>query len=235
MTQPLYNQLVDYLREQIEFTLQPHDKLLSERELVKRYQMSRTTVRQALLELERLGYIYKIRGKGSFVADNQIVATNLSTMYSFTDKMLQEGKVPTTIVVSFEKVKASKKVAIMLNIVTGDGVYKIRRIRLADGQAMMTETTYLPEYVFKELTQEKVEKEALYNVFATYQQVVQRAEEEIFSSIVRYQDATIFKVPVNSPALHLRRLSYNQHNQIIEWTQSVARADLFKYTITHYH
>ncbi|MBF0779961.1 MULTISPECIES: GntR family transcriptional regulator [unclassified Granulicatella] len=235
MNQPLYDRLVDRLKEKIESTLQVHEKLSSERELVKEYQVSRTTVRQALLELERLGYIYKVHGKGTFVADNKLNATNLATMYSFTDKMLQEGKVPTTKVLSFEKIQASKRVSHVLNVSIEDFVYKIKRVRLANDQPMMVETTYLPVDVCQGLTKEKVESKALYTIFEECEQIVKMAEEEIFASIMRYKEAMVLEVPLNSPALYLSRLAYNQRNQVVEWTQSVARADLFKYTITHYN
>lgn len=57
--QPLYDQLVDLLKEKIETELEPNTKLESERELSNRYGLSRTTVRLALQELEKMGYIYR--------------------------------------------------------------------------------------------------------------------------------------------------------------------------------
>lgn len=56
--QPVYEQLVDELRKSIKENYQPNDKLLSEREIMKKYSVSRNTVRQALNELEIIGYIY---------------------------------------------------------------------------------------------------------------------------------------------------------------------------------
>ena len=66
---PLYYQLMDIIVEQIETgNLQEHDKLPSERELCEIHDVSRTTVRQTMQELEKEGYIYKKHGKGSFVS-----------------------------------------------------------------------------------------------------------------------------------------------------------------------
>ena len=62
MKQPLYDQLVDILQNRIENELRPNDLLPSERELSKRYGLSRTTVRLALQELENLGLIYRRHG-----------------------------------------------------------------------------------------------------------------------------------------------------------------------------
>ena len=57
--QPLYDQLLNLLIEKIENEMEADTMLPSERELSKRYGLSRTTVRLALQELEKLGYIYR--------------------------------------------------------------------------------------------------------------------------------------------------------------------------------
>ena len=85
--QPLYDQLVDLLREKIENDMEPGDLLPSERELSERYGLSRTTVRLALKELETLGLISRKHGKGTFVSDSSREATNLMGAYSFTEQM----------------------------------------------------------------------------------------------------------------------------------------------------
>lgn len=79
--QPLYDQLLNLLIEKIENEMEADTMLPSERELSKRYGLSRTTVRLALQELEKLGYIYRQHGKGTFVSDIRKQATNLSGSY----------------------------------------------------------------------------------------------------------------------------------------------------------
>ncbi|MER2133009.1 MAG: winged helix-turn-helix domain-containing protein, partial [Carnobacterium inhibens] len=56
---PLYTQLVEILIENITQKMKPTDKMMSEREICQAFDVSRTTVRLALAELENLGYIYK--------------------------------------------------------------------------------------------------------------------------------------------------------------------------------
>lgn len=233
--QPLYDQLVDVLKLKIETELEPHELLPSERELVAVYGLSRTTVRQALQELEKLGYIYKTHGKGTYVSDLDKRATNLSDSYSFTEQMLSMGKKPETRVLSFEKVEASKFFAKHLQVTIGTPLLKIKRLRLADGEPMMLERTYLPFQLFSSLTADMVESKPLYDIVAQdYKQVIKMAHEEFFASIVRFNEADILDIPKESPVLHLTRTTYNAKNQIIEFTLSVARADQFKYKVTHY-
>jgi len=60
--------------------------LPSERFLCEKYHVSRSTVRQALEKLQDDGYIYTIRGNGSFIKP-QVFEQNLTTFYSFTDEL----------------------------------------------------------------------------------------------------------------------------------------------------
>ena len=79
--QPLYDQLVDILSEKIEHECVAGDMLPSERELSERYGLSRTTVRLALQELESLGLVVRQHGRGTFVSDRSVQATNLTQSY----------------------------------------------------------------------------------------------------------------------------------------------------------
>ena len=67
--QPLYDQLVDILTEKIDHEYRAGDMIPSERELSERYGLSRTTVRLALQELERLGLVVRQHGRGTFVTE----------------------------------------------------------------------------------------------------------------------------------------------------------------------
>ena len=71
---PLYGQLMNFLLSEIECDkFKEHEKLPSERELCDKFSLSRDTVRQAIFQLEKMGYIYKKHGKGTFVAERKEV------------------------------------------------------------------------------------------------------------------------------------------------------------------
>src|SRR5690625_4121722 len=96
MTQSKYLQLSEKLIETINNELEVGDSLPSERKLAEKYQVSRTTVRLALDDLESRGYISTQHGKGSFVVDYHKTLINLSDMYSFTEQMKAIGQTPKT-------------------------------------------------------------------------------------------------------------------------------------------
>jgi GntR family transcriptional regulator of arabinose operon len=57
------------MREIADGSLSPGDALVAERDLAKVMQISRSTVRQTLEDMEREGIIYRVQGKGTFVAE----------------------------------------------------------------------------------------------------------------------------------------------------------------------
>ncbi|MGR5874663.1 GntR family transcriptional regulator [Bacillus pacificus] len=162
---PLYYQLMDIIVEQIETgNLQEHDKLPSERELCEIHDVSRTTVRQTMQELEKEGYIYKKHGKGSFVSP-RVFNQSLVRFYSFTEEMKKFGKVPSSTVVSFSIIHCDKKISKIMNLNNGEEVYQITRLRLADKEPMLFETSYIPVKFFPYLTKKELEETPMYEIF----------------------------------------------------------------------
>lgn len=231
---PLYNQLVTVLMDYIKTTLDIDEKMLSEREICEKYDVSRTTVRAALNELEEMGFIYKRHGKGTFVSGLWKEMKDLAESYSFTEQMKKLGKKPTTDIVSFETVHAIPYIADNLGINPGDDVYKLRRLRSADGMKMMIETTFIPTNYFQGLTLSQLESMPLYELYPkTYKQEIKYADEEFFASVAQKKEADQLDIPVGSACLRIYRTTYNQDNKIIEYTISVARGDQFTYKIRH--
>ena len=232
--QPLYDQLVDILMEKIDHEYRPGDLLPSERELSERYGLSRTTVRLALAELEQLGLVVRQHGRGTFVADRSAKVANLMQAYSFTDQMRSLGRVPETTILEFSEMDADKNLAERMGIRLGDRVFKLKRLRSADGTPMMVELSYLPVRKFLTLKRNLLESMPLYDIVEkVYNEKIRVAEEEFFASVARPSDAHLLDIAENAPVLDLVRTTYNTSNEIIEYTLSVARADQFKYKVYH--
>lgn len=231
---PLYLQLVDILEIQIRNTMAPNDKLFSERELTQIFGVSRITVRLALQELEKRGLVYKKHGKGTYVSEIQDAVVDLSAAYSFTEQMKKIGKKPQTEILSFHRLQASEQVAKTLQISSGDWVFELERLRLADDVPMMLERSYVPANLFEGLSEELLQHKPLYEVFSDdYGQFIRLAEEEFYASIALDNEAKLLDIQANSPVLHLLRKTYNDKNRMIEFTFSIARADHFRYKIYH--
>lgn len=233
-TKPLYLKMVDTLELKIRDSMSANDRLPSERELSEEFQVSRITVRQALKELEARGLIYKMQGKGTFVSSIENVKTDLASTYSFTEQMRKLGKTPETKILSFEKVPVTAYLASYLNMEVGTEVFELERLRLVDGLPLMFERTYMPVAPFEGLTEELLPQKPLYDIFAQdFNQNIRIAEEEFAASIALDYEAELLDIKKGSAVLHITRRTYNDKNLMIEFTFSIARADQFRYHITH--
>lgn len=227
---PLYAQLIDIIIEKINSgELKEHDKLPSERELCDHYQISRTTTRQAMIELENEGYIYKEHGKGSFVSP-KTYTQSLVKMYSFTEEMKKLGKTPKAKILSFYSKPSSSRIAKYLGLVEGEQVYEMVRLRLADDEPIMYETTYLPCKYFPKLVKEDIEKSAMYDVFQSqYNFSINSAKESFRAVSMGPVEAPYLVNDIGSPAMKIERIAFSQ-DRVLEYTVSIARGDKYVYT-----
>lgn len=227
---PLYLQLMEVLIKKIEKSMNDNDQLLSEREICETYGLSRTTVRQALDELEKEKYIYKVHGKGTFVSPKRY-NQDLISFYSFTEEMKKAGRKPKSEVIGFEIRESGEKLASIFNQSNDDLAYKITRIRKADDIPMMYEVTYLPFERFNGLSKEKLENNPMYEIFSSDYNVRITSAEEVFEPIITSKLESIYlEVEEGSPSLKIERFTY-EGSKIIEYTVGIARGDKFKYRV----
>lgn len=234
-SQPKYDKLVDSISEMIDHDFNPGDILPSERELSERFELSRTTVRLAMKELERMGLVVRRHGIGTFVADRSAYTADLLQSFSFNDQMRALGRVPSTVNLEFSLINADKNLVANMGCSLGDKVFKIKRLRHGDGKPVMVERTYVPQKTCPTLTQEMLEARSLYDIIENVYGVGLRiAEEESFASIARGNDARVLGISEGAPVLNLVRHTYDSKNRIVEYTLSVARGDQFKYRVLHH-
>lgn len=226
---PLYYQLMQILMNEIEHHLAKDAQLPSEREICERYDVSRSTVRQALLELEQDGYIYKIHGKGTFVSPKKF-NQELLKFYSFTNEMKRIGKEPKSKVLDFAIITCDATLAKKMKTTKGTKVYKFVRLRMADGDPMMVETSYVPAVRFEGLKREDLSI-SMYDVFARrYAVDITYAEEKIQAVSTNEKTARYLQIQREIPSLQIERFTYEK-DLIIEYTVSMARGDQFVYSI----
>lgn len=228
----LYHQLerilIDLINKGI---LKENDKLPSERELCEDYEVSRTTARQAVTELERKGYIFKVHGKGTFVSP-KVYKQQLLKFYSFTEEMKKINKKPSSKILSFKMIKVDSKIRKKLNILNDSNIYKITRLRLADEEPIMIETTYLPLDRFTNLTEDTLRKSPMYDIFReVYSVNITKAVESFKPIIIDNMDANELGVNKGTPAMRIERITLEKEN-VVEYTISVARGDKFEYIVT---
>ena len=127
---------------------------------MERYHVSRATVRQALGQLVAEGYLVIRRGLGTYVAEPKIRAGTPRRMYSFSREIERLGMRPGTHVQALGIEPAGPSVAAALDVPIGEPVVALRRLRTADDEPMMLETSWLPVRRFPGLVDKDLERRA---------------------------------------------------------------------------
>ncbi|MCD6257383.1 GntR family transcriptional regulator [Candidatus Aerophobetes bacterium] len=228
---PLYYQLTEELRENIENGEWPPNSLIpSETELCEKYKVSRGTVRQALSQLVQEGLLYRKQGKGTFVAEPKITQ-QLNRFYSFAQDMREKGLRPSSLLLQKEKILPDSYIKNILGLKEEEMVYKIMRLRLADEEPLILETSYLVEELFPDLDKEDVEKVPLYDIILKkYRIKITRAKETFEPILIDEFEAKKLKIPVGSPALLVKRVTYTAGIPF-EFRKSVVRGDKCSYSV----
>lgn len=228
---PIYYQLEEHLKELIENgELKPGDAIPPEREYAEKYQISRMTVRQAFTHLVNAGYLHRIQGKGTFVAERKIEQP-LQGLTSFTEDMKVRGLKPGSQLIQFEMIPATTQIASQLLIQEYAPVYEIKRIRLADDVPMALETNYISANLIKGLT-EQIVNQSLYSYIETqlgYQ--IDHASQVIEASIADQIEAEYLKIKKGSPVMLIQRNTFLQDGTPVEFVKSSYRADRYKFMI----
>jgi GntR family transcriptional regulator len=223
---PKYYRLKKHLVELTE-ALPPGSPLPPERSLAEKYGTSRTTVRQALAELVIEGRLQRIQGKGTFVAKPK-VAQELQ-LVSYTEDMRHHGLRPETRILDIGYVTADERFARLLAIRPGGRALRIHRLRLADGEPMSIDSTYLAARRFPGLRRHLRRNPSLYGTLAAqYGTELAEAQETIETVLAGPQDAGLLGVDVGFPLLLTSRHSFDADGSPVEWAQSWYRGDRYK-------
>ena len=227
----LYLKLSDTLAEQImDGTLQEGTLLPSERELCQTHGISRTTVRQALQDLNQKGYIKAIHGKGTVVVRPQI-RQELRSIYSFDEDMRRLGKHPETQIMDFVKIEPTGNVAALMQLPAGESVYRIMRLRIANDEPMLLETNYLPCNRFPEFTRQMLENQSLYRVLESkYALNIDIAEETFEPILLRPIESQMLHTGQGTLGMLIERISY-ENGRVIEISKSVSPSSKIKHHV----
>lgn len=130
--EPLYRQVLDHLAAEIEAgRLRPDRPIPSERTLMQRFRISRTTVRQAIAEGVRRGILRRVNGRGTFVTDTTL-HQELPTVTRFPELVRRLGGTPRMRLLSRVRDLADVPLARALAVEPGSPVERLTLIGLAD-------------------------------------------------------------------------------------------------------
>ncbi len=229
---PKYYQLVNILRHKIEDgEWSSYDSIPSERQLEKTYNISRTTIREAIGLLINQGYLYREHGKGTFVASQKLQKSMLE-LTSFSEDMKQRGLTPGQQILTLDYVRAPAKVLQLLELPADkELLFCIVRIRLANDKPMGLQTSYLVLPEGGTITRDELEQNgSLYNLLQTKFNIIPtEAEETIEATLASADEADRLQTAQGSPLLLNSRILRAQNHRPVEYVKILYRGDRYQY------
>ena len=221
---PLYQQLVDSVKAQIrDGILKEDDRLGSEQDISREYNVSRITVRKAFEILADEGYVTKRQGIGTFVSARKLNNFNEGQMRGFTEMCIKDGKVPSSELISAGWVSNLPSISHHLHVPEEEPILRVLRVRKCDGVPVMVEDGYFPKR-FSYLMSEDL-CGSTFEIFRRH-----GTEPSHFSKIMDICYATKFeaqKLEVRErQALILQKdMAFDQNGDAIHYTKLVINPD----------
>jgi GntR family transcriptional regulator len=203
------------------------DAIPSERQLSADLGVSRLTVRAALDDLVRDGYLVRRRGSGTFVSEPKI-AQEL-TMTSFTEDMHRRGMTPASRTLSLDVVPAGAQLGRLLHVSPSEPVVVAKRLRLADRETMAIETLHVRESLVPGLTADELESHSFYELLRDrYGTVIAGGVQTIEPTVTDEDESRALGVPLHSPAFLFERFTRDASDNVVEFVHSIYRGDRYR-------
>jgi GntR family transcriptional regulator len=212
---PRYYEIEQALRGRVA-RLEPHAPLPSEAQLCEEFGVSRMTARAAVQRLVQDGLVYRVPGRGTFVAASRANRT-AGHILSFSDEMRRKGRVPSSRVIERRRRRATKDEERRLG---ARDVVVLRRVRLADGRPLALERAVFPADRVGEAVEAALERASLFETLVGSGLVPTSGSAALAAEAATSEDARLLRVRRGSPLLVERRLIHDQEGEPLEWTES---------------
>lgn len=220
MKAPVYVQIHDDIREAIDAgRWQAGDKIPSERELAEQFDVSRMTLRQAVMLLVDEGVLERRVGSGTYVAEQKVQET-LNGLTSFTDLMAAIGKEATTKTISYHIGKATASEQKRLNMNEGDNVLRMERVRYGDEEPIAFEVAAIPARLVRGLSRESLST-SLYHTLENERDIhINYARQTVTASAATERIADLLDIKRSDPVLVLRQTTFDQNDEPFEYVRT---------------
>jgi GntR family transcriptional regulator len=199
----------------------------AERQLGIDLGVSRLTVRAALDELVREGYLVRRRGAGTFVAEPK-VAKGID-ITSFSDDMRARGLTPESRTLDLHVEMAGARLGRILHVSPSEEILSVKRLRLADGDPMAIELLHTRASLVPGLTGRDLEENSFYDLLASrYGISIVGGTQTVEPTVTNEEESASLGVPLHSPALLFERLTRSSTGDLVEFTSSTYRGDRYR-------
>ncbi|APC79990.1 trehalose operon repressor [Clostridium botulinum] len=222
----IYNEISNKIENN---KIQSGEKLSSENEMMKEYNVSRDTIRKALNLLESNGYIQKVKGKGSFVLDINKFDFPVSGLTSFKELSTRMGVESNTLVKELKLIKPDNFLMKQLNLSKNDDVWKVIRVREIDNKKIILDKDFFNKKYVPLLTKDICENSIYEYLENELGLKISFAKKEITVQQATQEDKSYLDFENYSMIVVVKNYIYLDDMSLFQYTESRHRPDRFKF------
>jgi GntR family transcriptional regulator len=182
--------------------MEADEPIPSEAALCEAYGVSRTTVRKALERLTYEGLVYRVQGKGTYVAPPKLKGRYVQTRAGFYDEATSRGLQFRTEVLNQRQIKAGGRIAAKLRLREGAAVMELVRLRLVEEEPMLLSHSYVSEDLCPGITEKEFTMGSLYGVMRqVYGIEIRRGTRVLEAALPDEREAELMGIRPGTPLL----------------------------------
>jgi GntR family transcriptional regulator len=232
-TLPKYYRIVQDITARIQSgKLRPGMRVPSENEIIQRHRVSNTTARKALYEIEQAGWAIRIKGRGTFV-QTQNVQRSATRILGFTRNMIEAGYEPRTQLLEADVHKKGYSAVVNGRFYVMKGpVFRIKRLRLADGIPMMLEERFISLKLCPDIGKRDLEQ-SLYDLYERQYGLALTEVNQMLSALSIRDESTMALFQIAEPicALMVDGVTFCGKEVILEMERSIYRGDKYRFSV----
>jgi len=200
------------------------DCIPTEMELAEKLNVSRPTIRQALLKLTNEGYIVRVKGKGSFITQPKLLHESTSMIVGYRQEIQKRNRQITTTVLALEAIKPDIETTNNMKLTRGDKVVFLSRLRDIRGynqdRPVVLTHVYVPLAMFPQMPAFDFSQLSLYDILEEKGLGVRETEKTLDIVVATEAQASLLQLNPFEPLIRVTTLGRTADGKIIEYSKS---------------
>ncbi|MBD1381568.1 GntR family transcriptional regulator [Bacillus sp. IB182487] len=202
----------------------------TENELMAEFNVSRTTIRQAVSILVQEGILEKKQGKGTIIKPSVFVGS-LGKLKGFAEEAIENGIYPSSKLLFVKTSNNLKYESSMLKLPKEEEIVVIERLRFANQTPIAIERSCWPYCIGKMLIDQDLNGATFYEILEGNGITLKHAKEKITAINATLLEADLLGIRGGQALLQMERLSYGNEDRPIEYTTTKFCSDKYHYNI----
>lgn len=206
------------------------DRFPSDTELVKSFNVSRGTIREAIKLLIQQGFLVREQGKGTFITYQKITQDSYK-LIGFTEVMAQHGIKASAKIIEKKIIDPAPNIVQVMNLREGERVVRVIRLRYGDKEPLIIERSFFRYNLFRPIMDMDLEKNSIFELL--YRHTTTRlgyAMQRIEAMAAGQSEHELLKVDLGTPLLLMKRFIQAKDGTYFQYSEDVYRSDRITFT-----